>query len=136
MTTTEKQAFKKKNYEEALRYMENAKEILKKAGREGIFYKDRKYVRTACGTAYNGVLIALDTWLTLKDVAFPKGNHRKNINFYQENLSKLDRKMLNYLDSVYEVLHLAGYYDGVLNSRIVGEGLDTAYELIRKIKPN
>ncbi|MDR3111898.1 MAG: DUF5618 family protein [Elusimicrobiota bacterium] len=136
MTILEKQAFKRTNYEEAMRYMSNAKEFLKKAGKDGVFYKDKKYVRTACGTAYNGVLIALDTWLMLKDVQFPKGNHRKAIKFYQENLSKLDRKMLNYLDGAYHVLHLDGYYDGILDSRIIKIGFDTAYDLIDKIKTN
>ncbi|MDR3112539.1 MAG: DUF5618 family protein [Elusimicrobiota bacterium] len=137
MTQLKKQEFKRTNYEEALRYMNNAKETLKKAGKGGErYYKDKKYVKTACGTAYNGVLLALDAWLTLKDVQFPKGNHRKTIKFYQESLSKLDRRMLNDLDGVYHALHLDGYYDGILDSRIIKIGFDTAYELIDKIKPN
>lgn len=44
--------------------MENATETLKKAGKDGKYYKDEKYVKTACGTAYNGVLKALDIYLT------------------------------------------------------------------------
>jgi hypothetical protein len=32
-------------------------------------------------------------------------------------------------------LHLYGYYDGTLNVSIVREGLDDAYEIINRIKP-
>lgn len=47
-------------YKEAMRYVENANETLKLAGKDGKFYIDQKYVRTACGTAYSGILVALD----------------------------------------------------------------------------
>ncbi|MDR2448668.1 MAG: DUF5618 family protein [Prevotellaceae bacterium] len=56
--------------------MSNAKETLQKAKKEDNFYCDRKYVRTACGTAYNGILLALDAYLTLKDVELPKKKRR------------------------------------------------------------
>jgi hypothetical protein len=91
-------------------------------------------VRTACGTAYNGVLIALDTYLTLKDVELPK-KKRRSIDFYTRNISKIDGKMLKYLDTVYSVLHLSGYYDGILNASVIKEGFDNAYDIIDKIKP-
>jgi hypothetical protein len=137
MTILEKQAFKRTNYEEAMRYMSNAKEFLKKAGRDGTHYKDKKYVRTACGTAYNGVLIALNTWLTLKDVEIPTGKEtRSSIEFYRKNIAKLDKKMLTDLNDIYDILHLSGYYDGILNGKVVKIGFDTAYDLIDKIKPN
>ena len=44
---------------EALRYIDNAKETLKKAQKENGIYKDKKYVRSASGTAYLGAIIAL-----------------------------------------------------------------------------
>lgn len=117
-----------------MRYMSNAKETLQKARKEDRFYQDRKYVRTACGTAYNGVLIALDTYLTLKDVELPK-KKRRSIYFYEQNISKLDGKLSKYLDSAYNVLHLSGYYDGELNANVINEGFVAAYEIINKIKP-
>ncbi|MDR3112233.1 MAG: DUF5618 family protein [Elusimicrobiota bacterium] len=136
MTILEKQAFNRMNYEEAMRYMSNAKEALKKAGKDGQhYYKDRKYVRTACGTAYNGVLISIDTWLKLKGVEMSK-KQRPSIEFYRQELGKLDRKMLTTLNATYDTLHLAGYYDGNLDSRIIKIGFDTAYDLIDKIKTN
>ena len=134
MSIEEQQALKQKSYAEAMRYMENAKETLQKAVKEDDFYRDKKYVRSACGTAYSGVLIALDTYLALKDVEMPK-KKRRSIEFYTKNVAKIDKKMLNYLDVVYNILHLDGYYDGILHARIIKEGFDVAYQVIDKIKP-
>ena len=134
MSIEEQQELKQKNYAEAMRYMENAREALQKAKKEGNYYHDRKYVRTACGVAYNGVLLALDTYFMLKDVELPK-KKRRSIDFYTRNVSKIDGKMLKYLDVVYDVLHLDGYYDGNLDVRVIHAGFANAYEIISKIKP-
>ena len=71
MTKEKQNAFLCKEYFEAVRYMYNAKETLQKAKKDEKHYIDKKYVRTACGTAYLGVLIALDAWLKIKDVDLP-----------------------------------------------------------------
>ena len=131
----EQQKVKEKYYGEAMRYMDNAKDCLQKARKDGKFYRDQKYVRMACGTAYNGALIALDGFLLLKGVEKPKGRGRKSIEYYQENIGKLDRKMLNYLNAAYRILHLYGYYDGEDSVNVVKEGFDFANTLIGKIKP-
>jgi hypothetical protein len=131
----EQNVIKKKNYAEAIRYMNNAKETLKKAGKEdAYYYKDEKYVKMACATAYSGILFALDTWLKLKGIEHSKKN-RLSIDFYKENISKIDKKILSRLDTAYKVLHLSGYYDGILSAKIINDGFDVAYEIIDKIKP-
>jgi len=114
--------------------MENAKEYLKNAKKEDGFYLDKKYVKTACGTAYNGLLVALDGYLQLKDIK-PKGKERKSIEYYQSSITKIDKKMLNYLNSAYEILHLWGYYDGITKASVVKDGFDLANIIIEKIKP-
>jgi uncharacterized protein (UPF0332 family) len=134
MSQEEQQQVKSQHYAEAIRYMDNAKETLKKAGKEGRFYNDPKYVRTACGTAYNAVLMALDCYLLLKGVA--KTEDRKSIEYYQKHVSSQDKKLLSYVNDAYQTLHLYGYYDGTLNVSIVREGLDDAYEIISRIKPD
>ncbi|KAA6346145.1 hypothetical protein EZS27_006315 [termite gut metagenome] len=134
MSIDEQKAIKEKHYSEAIRYMENAKETLQKAGKEDKYYNDRKYVRTACGTAYNGVLIALDTYLLLKGIEKTKG--RKSIEYYQEHISKIDKKLLKHLTIAYEILHLFGYYDGALSAIVIKEGFNEAYEIINQIKPD
>ena len=134
MSVDEQNRIKEKYHSEAVRYMDNAKEYLKNARKEGKFYHDPKYVKTACGTAYNGVLVALDGFLKLKNIK-TKGKRRKSIEYYQENVAKIDRKMLDTLNSAYQILHLFGYYDGTNNVTVVKEGFDLANMIINKIKP-
>jgi hypothetical protein len=116
--------------------MDNAKETLQKAQkRDDGYYIDRKYVRTACGIAYNGVLGALDAWFEMKGVANPKKNNRKSIDFYKRNISLFDKKMSDRFDTVYEILHLLGYYDGIKHIKTIQGGFEEAYKIIDKIKP-
>ena len=136
MSIQEQELVKEAYYSEAVRYMDNAKECLSKARKEGKFYHDPKYVKMACGTAYNGLLMALDGFFILKGVHKPKGKERKSIEYYQSNITKIDKKMLSYLNSAYSVLHLWGYYDGIDRVSIVQDGFDDAYKIIEKIKPN
>ena len=141
MSIQEQERIKEEYYSEALRYMDNAKEYLKNANKEDGFYLDKKYVKTACGTAYNGMLMALDGFLMLKGKDAPPkpprrgGMRRKSIEFYQSTITKIDKKMLNYLNSAYEILHLWGYYDGITKASVVMDGFDLAYTIIDKIKP-
>ena len=135
MSTEEQYTIKEKYYTEATRYMENAKEYLKNAKKEGNFYNDKKYVKTACGTAYSGLLVALDCYLMLKGINKPTKKQRKSIEYYQSNLTKIDKKMLKYLNSAYDILHLWGYYDGIEDAVVVKRGFDNAYKIIDKIKP-
>ncbi|MFA6924537.1 MAG: DUF5618 family protein [Bacteroidales bacterium] len=133
MSIKEQHEVRDKYYNEAIRYMSNAKETLKKAEKEDSFYKDIKYVKTACGIAYNGILLALDGYLLLKGIEKQKG--RKSIEYYQSNITKIDRKLLYNLNDAYEILHLSGYYDGIRNEKIVKSGFEIAYTIINKIKP-
>ena len=124
-----------KEYAEAIRYMNNANDTLQKARKDGNHYIDKKYVKTACGTAYNGVLLALDAWLALKGIPEPPKKQRKSIKFYMSNIAQIDKKLAAGMEDVYDILHLSGYYDGITNVKVIAEGFDTAYEIIEKIKP-
>ncbi len=113
------------NITEAKRYLANAKEILsEKAGKEDGYYKDRKYVKMAGYTAYSGVLVALDGLFGIKK----KG--RKTVDWYQGELAKLDKKMLNVFNSAYELLHLVMGYDGALDADFATAGLSKAETII------
>ncbi len=112
------------NLQEARRYLNNAREILReKARKEGDFYQDRKYVRLAGHAAYSGVLVALD-------VLIGKKKGRKSADWYVENLRKIDRKALDRFNALYDVLHLSMAYDGVLLASVSKEGLKAAEVLI------
>jgi hypothetical protein len=136
MTIQEQNVFLSAEYAEAVRYMDNAKETLQKAQKQDNgHYKDKKYVRTACGTAYNGVLVALDAWFVMKGVINSKKNNRKSIDFYKYNISQHDKKMAKHFDARYSTLHLSGYYDGCLDVKVIQAGFERANEIINKIKP-
>jgi hypothetical protein len=134
MSVEEQQEVKQKAYAEAIRYMDNAKEVLRKAHKEDNRYQDKKYVRMACGTAYSSVLLAMDAYLQLKDVELPK-KRRRSIEWYTASVAKQDGKLLTDLDTAYDVLHLAGYYDGILRADVIKAGFDTAYDIIERIMP-
>ncbi|MDR2585245.1 MAG: DUF5618 family protein [Prevotellaceae bacterium] len=135
MSVQEQQQIKEKYYGEAIRYMNNAKECLTKAKKEGSYYQDQKYVRMACGTAYSGLLIALDCFLLLKGIHQPGGKERKSIEYYQENIAKIDKKILVTLNCAYQILHLSGYYDGIAKATVVRDGFSEASKIIERIKP-
>jgi len=126
---------KEEAYKEATRYIDNGRDNLKKAGKSNNFYEDIKYVKTACGIAYSGVLLALDYYLEHKGVKVPKSK-RKSIEWYRDNVAKLDKKLLMALNNVYSILHISGYYEGLNGVKVIQAGFDYAEDIVRKIKPN
>lgn len=125
------------HYTEAQRYLHNAITILStQAKKAGTHYQDAKYVKKACGTAYNGVLLALDAYLALNGKPVKKRkNERKSVDDYRSVLATIDKKMLKTYNDAYEFLHLVGYYDGNTNAKVIKVGLDSAQSIINKIKP-
>jgi tetratricopeptide (TPR) repeat protein len=136
MTPEEQNAFLSKEYAEAIRYMDNAKETLQKAKKQDDgYYQDEKYVKSACGIAHLGVLRALDAWLFMKGIEFSSKKKQKSIDYYEYTIARLDKKLLSRLKSEYGALHLAGYYHGDMCVSTIKNGFDAAYEIIEKIKP-
>ena len=114
--------------QEAERYLSNAREILsEKAEKEGDYYNDRKYVKMAGNTAWNGVLVALDAILPVKNNL--KKGQRVEFKDYMAALTQKDKKMSRPLLTAYDMLHKSLGYDGVLNYKIVQTSLAQA-ELI------
>lgn len=115
--------------QEAKRYLDNARQILReKAQKENGYYQDRKYVRMAGNTAYNGILVALDSFLEEKT----KG--RKDVIWYKTRLARLDKNILNSFVSAYDTLHLALGYDGNLNAKVATAGLEDAENIINWVE--
>ena len=115
--------------EEAHRYIDNAKQILReKAKKEDGYYKDKKYVKLAGHAAYSGILVALDGYFGIKK----KG--RKNVDWYQNELAKVDKKVLNAFNTAYEVLHLSMGYDGMPSVKVSTAGLEEAETIINWIE--
>ena len=102
--------------EEALRYLQNAKEILRSAPIEDNIYSDVKPVQEACGVAYLAVLKAIDAYLLKKGV--DEKDLPQSVDGYREMLRKYamvyDGKLLKGFEALYRELHIAGYYRGLL----------------------
>ena len=110
---------------EARRYLDNAREILTdKAQKVDGYYQDTKYVKMAGHTAYAGVLVALDSFLG------KKGKGRKDVDWYKQKLSALDKKLLARFVSVYDILHLSMSYDGIPNAGVAKIGFEEAEVII------
>ena len=121
---------------ESLRYLQNARQILRKAHREGHIYTDIKPVREACGTAYLAVLEAINEYLLAK--GFTKKELPSSVQAYQQTLRKYlgihNGKLHKEFDMLYDALHLAGYYRGWLSDvEMVRDALNAAQQFIEKL---
>ena len=123
---------------EPIRYLENAKEILNKSSIEGNVYTDEKYVRSACGVAYLGVLKAVEDHLVHKH-GLSKKELPKKVEKYRKALQKYvsvhNGKLLREFDALYDELHLRGYYRGMQHhAGVVKEVFKSARQFVEKLK--
>ncbi len=114
-------------YAEAMRYVENAKECLKKAGKDGAYYDDPKYVKMAGNTLWNAVLISLEK-------RYPM-HGRPDIIRYREIIGKESRTRLKQLNAAYTACHLNMGYDGDLRVTNAKDALALTKELIAWAAP-
>jgi hypothetical protein len=114
---------------EAERYMDNARTFLsEKAGKDGNYYTDDKYVRIAGHTAWCGVLVALEAVFNIKSKL--KKDQRPDFQDYHTAVAKRDKKMHALLLAAYDSLHKTMGYDGNLNYPIVQNALSTGRDVI------
>ncbi|MBU0701737.1 DUF5618 family protein [bacterium] len=123
---------------EALRYLDNAKEILKTVPIEDNIYTDVKPVREAFGTAYLAILEAINEYLMTKK-GLTKKELPKSVEGYRTALQKHlvihNGKLMREFESLYDTLHIAGYYRGLLyNTELVKDAFKSAKVFIEKIK--
>jgi hypothetical protein len=121
---------------EAIRYLNNAKEILKSAPIEDNTYTDIKPVQEACGTAYLAVLKSIDEYLVNRGVN-PK-DLPQSIEGYREMIRKYlsvhNGKLTREFEKLYKALHIAGYYRGLLEDvDMVKAAIKSAKAFIDKI---
>lgn len=113
---------------EARRYVQNAKDTIQKAdlNTETQLYRDQKYVRMAGNTLWNGVLLILEA---VFHVAKNKKT-RPDYYDYQHVIAQRDYKLLDFVTTGYNVMHLSMGYDGVLKKSICNDGFQLANEII------
>lgn len=122
---------------EALRYLQNAKEILAKTPIEDNNYTDAKPVREAFGTAYLAILEAINEALLKKGIN--KKDLPKSVDEYRIVLKKYfaihNGKLLKDFEVLYDALHIAGYYRGLIrNANMAKEAIKAAKDFINKFK--
>lgn len=121
---------KQKNpIEEARRYVDNARKTLSENGEldmETKLYQDEKYVRAAGNYLWLGVLMALDAVFHVRK----DRRTRVDINNYLEAVGKRDRKLLSFVNTGYDVMHLSMNYDGVPAKGVSDEGFRLANAII------
>jgi hypothetical protein len=111
---------------EARRHIDNAKDFLSNnAKKQDGMYQDKKYVKIAGHTAYTGILLALNEFLGEKNMKTPK-----SVEWYQMELSKLDKTLLARFSTAYQLLHIDMGYQGVRSARIASVGLEEAEKII------
>lgn len=114
---------------EARRYVENAKNLLAEHGKldfETQLYQDRKYVRMAGNTLWNGVLLIIDAVFHVKRI----GRKHPDVIDYRDEISKRDKKLLALFVTAYETIHVYMGYDGNLSKANSMDGIRLANEII------
>lgn len=120
---------KKDPVEEARRYVDNAKTLLVEHGEldvETHSYNDRKYVKMAGNTLWNGVLLILDAVFHVRK----DRRHRVDIDSYRNAVGKRDRKLLRLVNMAYEDMHINMGYEGNRNKDISDSCFQMANDII------
>ena len=117
-------------YAEAMRYIDNAREILKKSPKEGGLYTDEKYVQRAAGTAYAGVNKAAKWFIQLNKMNIDTSHLSET----QKGLAKINYKALGYFNNAYGILHIAAYYRDITGVKAIEDGLNYAVAFIKYLK--
>jgi hypothetical protein len=121
---------------EPLRYLDNARATLRGVPAQRDIYLDRKPVREAMDTAYLAVLEAINAALARRGVS--RREFSRSVEAYREALRRYlaprNGKLLREFESLYDALHIAGYYRGLIyDRRMVRDALDAAQRFIEKV---
>ena len=121
---------------EPLRYLNNARDILRQTPAEREVYTDLKRVREAMGTAYLAVLEGINAGLLRRGVG--RKELPRSVDAYrlalQRHMGVHNGKLLREFESLYDVLHLSAYYRArIYHRKIVREALDAARRFIERV---
>jgi HEPN domain-containing protein len=128
----------------AKRYLENAKEDLKKAkvDRKVGIYIDIKYISKASGTAYLSALEALKALFINYKILDEKEmkeklNKVEMYDYYLKKVSQIGKDrdvLLKLFDEVYKILHLGGYYRELQSKKAIDDGFEKAQKIIKIVE--
>lgn len=111
----------------------NALKTLSESPVENGRYRNIKKVSEACGTAYIAVLRAIEGEMLRRGISpdeFPE-----NVIEYRKFLRSLPKngKLIDAFNTVYENLHLLGYYRHGADEAMIKSGFEKAKEIINKL---
>jgi HEPN domain-containing protein len=128
----------------AKRYLENAKEDLKKAkvDRKVGIYIDIKYISKASGTAYLSALEALKALFINYKILDEKEmkeklNKVEMYDYYLKKVSQIGKDrdvLLKLFDEVYKILHLGGYYRELQSKKAIDDGFEKVEKIIKIVE--
>ena len=118
-------------YDEAMRYIYKAEELLKKSPTEDGFYTDLKYLKSAAGTAYAGIEKTAKWYAKLNGIQI-KG---KSVEMIKDGLRKINMKVLRQFVALYSEIHIAMYYEDNTRVKFVKDSFDGAKQFIGHLKP-
>jgi HEPN domain-containing protein len=128
----------------AKRYLENAKEDLKKAkvDRKVGIYIDIKYISKASGTAYLSALEALKALFINYKILDEKEmkeklNKVEMYDYYLKKVSQIGKDrdvLLKLFDEVYKILHLGGYYRELQDKKAIDSGFEKVEKIIKIVE--
>ena len=114
---------------EARRYVQNAKDLLIEKGKldvETQLYQDRKYVRMAGNTLWNGILLILDAVFHVKKT--PRS--RPHLGTYLQAVGARDQKLHTLVVNGYETMYICMGYDGLQSKAVCQDGIRIANDII------
>ncbi|MCS7228937.1 MAG: DUF5618 family protein [Candidatus Kryptonium sp.] len=111
----------------------NALKTLSESPVENGRYRNIKKVSEACGTAYIAVLRAIEGEMLRRGLSpdeFPE-----NVIEYRKFLRSLPKngKLIDAFNTVYENLHILGYYRHGADEAVIKSGFEKAKEIINKL---
>ena len=116
-------------FEQALRCIDNAEAELKKSGKSGNYYTNKKYIKTAGGIAYAGILQATKQYIALSGVVVSDDERE-----IKRALAMLNRRLVEPFNHFYSYLYFSVHLHGNSNVRNLTEVLKEVREFIAILK--
>ncbi|MEO5675149.1 MAG: DUF5618 family protein [Chitinophagales bacterium] len=116
------------------RFFTNAKETLKKSPIKSEHYHDAKFVAEASGMAYLAALKAIYEYAESKGISLKK-DRPKSYEGVSHLIEKLPQrnKLHHKFKSVYDILHVGGYYNQFTSVKVIKYGFKEAEDILKML---
>ncbi len=115
-------------------FLNNAKETLRKSAIEAEHYHDAKYVSEASGMAYLAALKAIFDYAERSGIKIKRDRPKsyEGVSHLIDNLPQRN-KLHHKFKSVYDILHVGGYYNQFTNVKVIKEGFKEAEDILKML---